>query len=123
MAAAKATAEVSEPPRPKVVISGTPERLLLVPWNPATTTTLPSSSSRRTRSVLISRIRARPWADSVRIPTWGPVIEPAGMPWACRAIESSAIETCSPVASSMSISRWGGLVLIAWASPVSSSVV
>ena len=39
------------------------------------------------------------------------------------AIESKAIETCSPVASSMSISRWGGSGLRARASAVSSSVV
>ena len=33
------------------------------------------------------------------------------------------MDTCSPVASNMSISRWGGLGLMAAASPVSSSVV
>ena len=57
------------------------------------------------------------------MPTWGPVIETAGTPWAWRAMASRAIDTCSPVASSMSISRWGGLLLIARARPVSSSVV
>ena len=36
---------------------------------------------------------------------------------------SEAIDTCSPVASSMSISRLGGSAVIARASPVSSSVV
>ena len=50
-------------------------------------------------------MRARPWADSVRMPTCGPVIDTAGTPSAWSAIASSAIDTCSPVASSMSISR------------------
>ena len=68
-------------------------------------------------------MRARPWADSVTIPAWVPVIDTAGTPCSCRAIESRAIATCSPVASSMSISRWGGLLVMARASPVSSSVV
>ena len=68
-------------------------------------------------------MRARPWDDSVMIPAWVPVIETAGTPSACRAIESRAIETCSPVASSMSISRWGGSLLMARARLVSSSVV
>ena len=36
---------------------------------------------------------------------------------------SRAIDTCSPVASSMSISRWGGSLLMARARPVRSSVV
>ena len=50
-------------------------------------------------------------------------MEIAGTPSSCRAIDSKAIDTCSPVASSMSISRWGGLLLMALALAVSSSVV
>jgi hypothetical protein len=106
-----------------VVISGVPAAPLLVPWKPATTTTWPASSRRQSRSVRTSRMRARPWADSVTIPTWGPVIDTAATPWAWRAIASRAIDTCSPVASSMSISRRGGSALIARARPLSSSVV
>ena len=122
-AAARATAEVSEPPRPRVVISGVPAAPELVPWKPATTTTKPSANRRWSRSVRISRMRARPWADSVMMPAWVPVIDTAGTPWDWRAMASRAIDTCSPVASSMSISRWGGLAVMAEARPVSSSVV
>ena len=57
------------------------------------------------------------------MPAWVPVIETDGTPSACSAIESRAIDTCSPVASSMSSSRWGGLLLMARARPVSWSVV
>ena len=57
------------------------------------------------------------------MPAWVPVIDTAGTPAACSAIDSRAIDTCSPVARSMSISRWGGFALIALARPVSSSVV
>tara|TARA_B100000214_G_scaffold126747_1_gene90211 strand:+ start:103 stop:240 length:138 start_codon:yes stop_codon:yes gene_type:complete len=39
--AAKATAEVSDPPLPKVVISAIPPMPRLVPWNPAMTIVLP----------------------------------------------------------------------------------
>ena len=44
-AAARATAVVSEPPRPSVVISFCPTAASLWPWNPATMTTLPASIS------------------------------------------------------------------------------
>ena len=57
------------------------------------------------------------------IPAWVPVIETAGTPSAWRAIDSRAIDTCSPVASSMSISRRGGSLQRLAAMPVSWSVV
>ena len=53
-AAASATAEVSEPPRPRVVISS----YLLMPWKPATSTIFLLSSSFWMRSVRTRLIRA-----------------------------------------------------------------
>jgi hypothetical protein len=53
-ATAKATALKSEPPLPKVVIS----ELVLIPWNPATMTILPFSSSFLILSVSIFKIFA-----------------------------------------------------------------
>ena len=49
-----ATALVSEPPRPKVVMSSS----LLIPWKPATTTTRLRSSSDVMRSTSIRLMRA-----------------------------------------------------------------
>ena len=51
-AAARATAVVSLPPRPRVVISWSAADRALWPWKPATMTTLPPSSSLRTRARL-----------------------------------------------------------------------
>ena len=55
-------------------------------------------------------------------PTCGPVNEIARRPAAWIAMASSAMETCSPVASSISISRSGGSGSIWVASSTSSSV-
>ena len=68
-------------------------------------------------------IRALVWAVSVRIPTWGPVNERALKPSPCRAMASSAIVICSPVASSMSISRGSGEFEMRVARLTSPSVV
>ena len=58
--------------------------------------------------MVICVIRARVCARSVRIAAWNPVNERARSPKAWSAIARSAIVTCSPVASSMSISRGSG---------------
>ena len=62
--AASATAVVSLPPRPSVVMSAPatspPTPVSARPWKPATITTLPSSSSRLTRAGSIDAIRALP---------------------------------------------------------------
>ena len=55
-AAATATAVISEPPLPKVVISPS----LPTPWNPVTITTLPAFQSFTMRLVWILSMRARP---------------------------------------------------------------
>ncbi len=69
------------------------------------------------------KIRARVCSASVTIPTWAPVIEIAGCPISCNAILNRAIVTCSPVESSISISRRQGLVEIPLASLTKPSVV
>src|SRR6266404_2550658 len=103
MAAAIATAEVSEPPRPSVVIrpvSG------LMPWKPAMTATSLRSLKRLTNSEpSISRIRAEAWASLVRIGICQPCQERAWIPSACSVIASSPAVTCSPEATTASYSR------------------
>ena len=60
-----ATPEVSEPPRPRVVVFP----LASKPWKPATTITRPASRSLVMTSVSIDSIRALVNALSVLIPT------------------------------------------------------
>ena len=119
-AAANATAEASDPPRPSVVTS-------LVrgdtPWKPATITTFPSSSDSWTRKPRISSIFASPCASLVRIPACDPVKLTASRPSAWIAMASRAIEIRSPAVSNMSISRAGGDALTWSASAIRSSVV
>ena len=57
-------------------------------------------------------ILALVWTPSVTMPACAPVSETAGTPIACSAIAVSAMVVCSPVASSMSISRSGGVGVI-----------
>ena len=70
-ATAKATAEVSDPPRPSVVASPPS----FTPWKPATMATEPLSSARRTRSGFTALICAVPNWASVMKPAWEPVKE------------------------------------------------
>ena len=68
-AAAKATAVVSLPPRPSVVIRPSGE----IPWKPATTATrMPSPNFAMMLSVGISSIRAEACAEVVRTGTCQP---------------------------------------------------
>ena len=99
-AAASATAERSEPPRPSVVTrpSGA------MPWKPGTTTTSPRSRQARSCSVPNERIRARPWLASVQSGACQPRIERAGTPSACSASARRPAVTCSPEATTMSYS-------------------
>src|SRR6266581_4550198 len=62
-AAARATAEVSEPPRPSVVTRPSGDR----PWKPGTIGTSPAAMLSAMPAVLTSRMRALAWAPSVRI--------------------------------------------------------
>src|SRR5450759_4292333 len=118
MPAATATAVVSEPPLPSVVISAS----AVAPWNPATMAMRPAASASRTRSARTSAMRALVCPDSVTMPACAPVNEIASWPSEWIAMASSAMVTCSPVASSMSISRSGGSELMAPASSSRSSV-
>ena len=119
-AAARATAVVSEPPRPSVVMS-----LLSceTPWNPATIGIAPSSSAPAIRPGVTSMIRARPCTESVITPACEPVNERARSPRLAMAMASRAIEMRSPAVSSMSSSRPGGSGLTWLARSISSSVV
>ena len=62
------------------------------------------------------------WTPSVTMPACAPVSETAGTPSACSAMAVSAMVVCSPVASSMSISRSGGAPMISFASLIRPSV-
>ncbi len=116
---ATATAVVSLPPRPSVVMSP----LASMPWKPATTGMRPSSRAFRMRSLCTFTIFALLCVPFVSMPAWRPVKLMAGYPMASRASASSVMETCSPVDSRRSSSRAGGFEVTARESPISSSVV
>ena len=118
-AAASATAVVSEPPRPSVVIppSG------LTPWNPLTTAISPRSSAAASSPAAIISIRASAWLPSVIMPACQPVNERAASPMLSSVMAMSAADCCSPVEMSASSSRAGGCELISCAISSSSSVV
>ena len=105
-AAASATAEVSEPPRPSVVTRWS----AATPWNPASTATSPRSRQARSPSASMRSMRARPWMPSVRTGACQPRKERAGSPSACSASASSPTVTCSPEATTTSYSArsWCG---------------
>ena len=86
---------------------------------------LPLSSSSCTRFGSIPMMRPFVKTSFVFMPAIGPVMETAFCPSSQNAIASSAIETCSPVVRSMSISRayWYGSFVMPRASLISSSVV
>ncbi len=75
-AAATATALVSEPPRPRVVmrLSG------LMPWKPAMTATWPWASLSPSLPESMSAMRAAPCAPSVRTGICQPSHDRAGTP-------------------------------------------
>ena len=79
-------------------------------------TICPAFKASRMRSVEISLMRALVCVESVRMPTCTPVKLTAGSPSSWMAMAMRAIEICSPVASSISISRAGGFSLISLAS-------
>jgi hypothetical protein len=111
---------VSLPPRPSVVISFV---LGDTPWKPATITTWPASSAARMRSGFTPTMRALAWRSSVKMPLCEPVNEMAFTPRSWSAMATSAMDTRSPVVTSMSSSRRDGCGETWWASAISSSVV
>ena len=101
IAAAIATAEVSDPPRPSVVTRSPAAS----PWKPGITATsrLPIDAS--SPAVSMSPIRAEAWPSEVRIGSCQPSQLRAGTPTACSAIASSPAVTCSPDDTTTSYSR------------------
>src|SRR5882672_1100585 len=103
IAAAIATAEVSEPPRPSVVMRPVS---WCRPWKPEITATCLCSLKRLISSApLTSRMRAEPCALSVRIGNCQPCHERALTPMPSSTIASSPAVTCSPDATTASYSR------------------
>src|SRR5437762_2038178 len=104
MPAAIATADVSDPPRPSVVMRPVS---LCTPWKPAITATSRLRSLKRliSSAPLISTMRALPWALEVWIGTCQPCQERAVTPSACNAMASRPEVTCSPDATTASYSR------------------
>ena len=101
MTAARATAVVSEPPRPRVVMLSSSS----MPWKPATMTIVPSSSASRMRARWIDDA-AFVWVESVTMPTWAPVKDgrvAEGVDGHSR--QGREGDLASPVERSMSISR------------------
>ena len=97
-AAASATAVVSEPPLPKVVIS----KFLLMPWNPATMTTSFFFNKAFSLFVETLKILALLWVSSVSIPACQPVKAFDFIPNSFNAIDKRETLTCSPEDSSIS---------------------
>ena len=113
-AAANATAEVSDPPRPNVVISPR----WLTPWKPATIGMQPASNSARRATVSISWILALPCTLSVFIEIWSAKNDLAWTPMDKSPRLNKEIVTCSPEAVSTSISR-----ALPWSPPMSWPMV
>src|SRR5262249_42891523 len=102
-AAAIATAEVSEPPRPSVVMRPV---CGLMPWKPAMTATSLRSLKRVMISVpAMSSIRAEAWASLVLIGICQPCQERAWMPMPWSTMAKRPEVTCSPEATTASYSR------------------
>src|SRR5258708_9094393 len=100
-AAASATADVSDPPRPSVVtrLSGPS------PWKPAPPATWPSFRRVLISPVSIFWIRALPCTPPVAIGICQPIQERAFTPLSCSAMASRPAVPCSPVATTVSYSR------------------
>ena len=86
-------------------------------------TTLPRDSSSWMRTGRTSMIWASEWRSLVMIPDWEPVKEMASRPRFWMAMASSAMAMRSPVETSMSSSRRGGVSVTCRASASRSSVV
>lgn len=67
-------------------------------------------------------MRPRVWLPKVVIPACAPVKDMAFSPSSCRAMQSRAMDCCSPVAISTSSSRSQGVSDNSLASPISLSV-
>ena len=101
IAAAIATADVSEPPRPKVVMR---PLSALTPWKPEMTATSPLAkpASSATDETLV--MRAEAWASDVSIGICQPCQERALMPILLSVSANRPDVTCSPEATTASYS-------------------
>ncbi len=117
--AAKATAVVSEPPLPRVVISPSS----FIPWNPATTTIFFVSKHVLILLISMSEIRDFVWDPSVKIPAWNPVRDTESCPKSLSAMDINEVDTCSPVAINISSSLLSGFSDISLAMSIKISVV
>jgi hypothetical protein len=118
-AAAKATAVVSDPPRPSVVMrpSG------LIPWKPATTATrMPSANFAMMLSDGIASIRAEAWAEVVCTGTCQPCQLRAGTSISCSVSAMSPAVTFSPEETTASYSRASKSGEVSSTQPTSSLV-
>jgi len=116
---ARATAVVSEPPRPSVVTSLAVD----TPWKARDEHDRVVVEAARIRSARTSRMRAFVCDVSVTMPAWDPVSEIARCPRSLIAIAHSAQDWRSPVDRSMSISRGRAFGEISIASAMRKSVV
>jgi hypothetical protein len=101
IAAATATADVSDPPRPSVVT----RPLSATPWKPGITATSPRARLSFSGPVSMAPIRALAKASEVSIGSCQPSHDRAGTPIACNAIARSPLVTCSPDDTTTSYSR------------------
>ena len=104
-APARAMAERSDPPRPRVMVS--PEAVAA--WKPVTTATRPEAQASSTRTGLTDRMRPSPQGPPARNPAWAPVKETAGHPCLPSSMAIRAADCCSPVARSWSSSLLSGV--------------
>ena len=118
-AAASATAEVSDPPRPRVAMRSSGP----MPWKPATTATWPCRMDSASAPPSIDWIRALACASSVRSGNCQPCQERASTPILRRAMASRPLVTCSPVATTVSYSRGSCNSSSAWHQATSWLVV
>ena len=118
-AAARATALVSDPPLPRVVISPSS----LTPWNPVTMTTFPSFRWLSILSTSILFILLFVCIPIVFTFAWEPVSDTAFSPSAFNAIARSVTVCCSPVDKRESSSLWSGFEEISLAIFIKASVV
>ncbi len=101
IAAAIATADVSDPPRPSVVTRSP----AATPWKPGITATSPAARLASSAVVSISAIRAEAWPSEVRIGSCQPSQLRAGTPAAWSAMARSPLVICSPEETTTSYSR------------------
>ena len=100
IAAATATADVSDPPRPSVETRPS----AIIPWKPGITATWPAPMAASSAPVSMLSTRALAWASTVLIGNCQPSQLRASTPMAFSVIASSPLVICSPAATTTSYS-------------------